>query len=85
LTILTTLIAQDCKYIMNNDDLHGSHNIYKLAHIRAENSDIHIYISMCMTTRNIHIFKYNKEFCAYDVFQDQEAACDFINRPIPRI
>ena len=70
---------------MDNDDLHNTSGMHKLAHIRAENSDVHIYISMCIRTRNIHIFKYNKEFCAYDVFDDQEAACDFINRPIPRI
>ena len=54
-----------------------------LAHLQSSQG-YNIQISMCITTRNIHIFKYDNRLCEYDIFEDQESACEFINRPLPR-
>ena len=61
----------------------STNNMVTLAHLNVTNSTCHIYISMCMTSRNIHIFKYNDHCCDYMVFDDQELACQFINQPLP--
>lgn len=58
-------------------------NMVTLAHLQSSQG-YYIHISMCVTTRNIHIFKYDCRCCDYHVFDDQEAACEFINRPLPR-
>jgi hypothetical protein len=42
-----------------------------------------VYISICMTTRNVHIFKYNETACDYGVFDNQADACQFINKLLP--
>lgn len=58
-------------------------NMVTLAHLQASRG-YNIHISMCITTRNIHIFKYDNYSCDYGIFDDQESACDFINQSLPR-
>lgn len=58
-------------------------NMVTLAHLQSSQG-YYIHISMCITTRNIHIFKYDNRCCDYGIFDDQETACDFINKALPR-
>jgi len=60
-------------------------NMVTLAHLESSQG-YYIHISMCVTTRNIHIFKYDSQRCEYDVFavDQQETACEYINRSLPR-
>lgn len=60
-----------------------SNNMMALAHVRVADSDACVYISICMTTRNVHIFKYNDHSCDYGVFDNQADACMFIARQLP--
>jgi len=58
--------------------------IIHLAHVHVAGKNYNIAISMCTVTRHIHIFKYNDQVCDYDIFDNQAAACAFIDRPMPR-
>ena len=59
-----------------------SNNMMALAHVRVADSETCVYISICMTTRNVHIFKYNETACDYGIFDSQADACQFINKPL---
>ena len=61
-----------------------SNNMMALAHVRVANSETCVYISICMTTRNVHIFKYNETACDYGIFDNQADACQFIALQLPR-
>jgi len=61
-----------------------SNNMMALAHVRVANSETCVYISICMTTRNVHIFKYNEHSCDYGIFDNQADACQFIALQLPR-
>jgi len=56
--------------------------IVHLAHVHVAGKDYNIAISMCMATRNLHIFKYNDVSCEYEIFDNQYDACKFIEKPI---
>jgi len=60
-----------------------SNNMMALAHVRVHDSSTCVYISICMTTRNVHIFKYNESACDYGVFDCQADACSFISQKLP--
>jgi len=55
-----------------------------LAHVQVSGHEFNIHISICVETRSIHIFKYNAQRCYYDIFDNQEDACDYINKGMPR-
>lgn len=55
-----------------------------MAHVSVRDRDYNVYISLCLNTRRLHIFKYNDVSCQYDVFDDQADACLFIEEPLPR-
>lgn len=57
-------------------------SIVHLAHVAVHDREYNVAISMCTTTRHIHIFKYNDLCCDYEVFEDYSAACDFIEKPL---
>ncbi len=59
------------------------YNIVPLAHIHVKDTDYNVYISMCIDTRQMHIFKYNDTCCDYEVFGTEGEACQFIERPMP--
>ena len=61
----------------------SKNNMITLAHVHVDGATYNIHISMCMTTRNIHIFKYNDRRCDYGIFDCQEDACEFINQKLP--
>jgi len=49
-----------------------------LAHVRVTGRDYYIHISYCMTSQQVHIFKYNEHRCGYGVFVSEADACEFI-------
>jgi hypothetical protein len=55
-----------------------------LAHVQVTGQQFNIHISVCDESHTIHIFKYNAQKCYYDIFDNQEDACDFINSGMPR-
>lgn len=57
-------------------------SIVHLAHVKVADQDYNIAISVCTTTNNIHIFKYDEISCAYEIFDNQEAACRFLEEPL---
>ena len=59
------------------------YEIVPLAHIHVTNTDFNVYISMCTTTRHMHIFKYNEVCCQYEIFDAEGEACRFIEEPLP--
>lgn len=60
------------------------YTIVPLAHVAVTGSDYNIYISMCTTTHQMHIFKYNDQSCEYEIFDREGEACEFIARPLAR-
>ncbi len=61
----------------------SNNNMITLAHVRVKNSEINIFISYCVASQNVHIFKYNSRGCDYGVFDNQADACAFIEAPLP--
>ncbi len=59
------------------------YTIQHLAHVAVTGSDYNIYLSVCLNTHRLHIFKYNDHCCEYEQFDDQEAACLYIAQPLP--
>jgi hypothetical protein len=53
-----------------------------LAHISVSDRDFNVYISLCITSRNMHIFKYNDHSCDYEVFGSEGAAVQWISKPL---
>ena len=62
----------------------SNNGMVTLAHVRVEGAQFNIHISVCVETKNIHIFKYNQQQCDYGVFDSQDSACDYINAGMPR-
>ena len=62
----------------------SNNNMITLAHVRVKDSTVNIYISYCVTSQNVHIFKYNDRACDYGVFDNQADACEFIAEKLPR-
>jgi len=60
------------------------YTIQPLAHVAVTGSDYNIYLSVCLNTHTLHIFKYNDVCCEYEQFDNQEDACVYIARPLPR-
>ena len=61
------------------------HNVYtmlRIAHVHVAGHDYNVYISMCLTTHNMHIFKYNDHACDYSIFDNEADACLFIEAPL---
>jgi hypothetical protein len=67
--------VQDRKYTMDI----SKNNMVTLAHVKVSNRDYYIHISYCITSQNVHIFKYSDTACDYGVFESQEYAIGFIN------
>lgn len=53
-----------------------------IVHVNVADNDFNVYISVCTTTNQFHIFKYNGECCNYEIFDNQEEACQFIQAPL---
>lgn len=58
----------------------GINAMVPIAHVRVGDRDYNCYISICSTTNNIHVFKYNDYKCEYEVFPNQYQAQIWINR-----
>ena len=59
------------------------YTIVPLAHVAVTGSDYNIYLSVCTTTRHMHVFKYNDTGCQYEIFDNALAANQFIEQPLP--
>ena len=59
--------------------------IQPLAHIHVAETDYNVYISICLATRHMHIFKYNDIACEYELFDNSEDACEFISKSLPGV
>lgn len=60
----------------------GINPMLPIAHVHVRDRDYNCYISVCTTTHNIHVFKYNSSRCEYEVFDSQEEAQRYLNRMI---
>ena len=60
------------------------YHIQHLAHVAVTGSDYNIYLSVCITTQTLHVFKYNEVCCEYEQFDNQDEACEFIRQPLAR-
>lgn len=60
-------------------------SIVHFAHVHVNEQDYNVSISMCLASRRIHIFKYNDSYCDYGIFDSQEEACEFLERPLMRL
>lgn len=53
-----------------------------IAHVYVKDMGFTAHVSMCLITRQIHIFKYNELACEYDVFDSQFLAGQFLEKPL---
>jgi len=53
-----------------------------IAHVQVKDKGFNAYVSMCLITRTIHVFKYNDLCCDYDVFDSQLLASQFLQKPL---
>jgi hypothetical protein len=55
-----------------------------IAHVKIRDNNYTAYISMCMVTRNIHVFKYDEARgqCDYEVFDCQYLASQWLEKPL---
>jgi len=60
--------------------------IVPIAHVNIADTDTNIYVSICMLTRNIHIFKYNEDLsvCEFEVCESQAEASRYMELPLQR-
>jgi hypothetical protein len=60
--------------------------IVPVAHVNVKDTDTNVYVSICMLTRNIHIFKYNEDMsiCEFEVCESQAEASRFMALPLSR-
>jgi len=51
-----------------------------IAHIHVRDRNYDVYVSMCLSSRHIHVFKYSeaKCHCEYEVFNSHNEACDYL-------
>jgi hypothetical protein len=59
----------------------GINTMISLAHVYVRDRDYNVFLSMCTVTRNLHVFKYNDHRCAYEVFSDYNACCQYLEEP----
>ena len=59
-------------------------SIVPVAHVRVNDSDYNVYISMDTANRKINIFKYDDVCCDYDTFDNQADACAFLETPLQK-
>ena len=59
-----------------------ANSMIPLAHVQVRDRDYAVYISLCTVTNNMHIFKYNSQYCAYEVFDNESAACLWLEQSI---
>ena len=59
-----------------------ANSMIPLAHIQVAERDYSVYISLCTVTKQMHIFKYNQSYCAYEVFCEEGAACRWLEEPL---
>lgn len=53
-----------------------------IAHVQVKDRGFNAYVSMCLITRSIHVFKYNELCCDYDVFDSQYLASQYLQKPL---
>jgi len=60
--------------------------IVPVAHVNVKDTDVNIYVSICMLSRNIHIFKYNEDLsiCEFEVCESQAEASHYMELPLSR-
>jgi hypothetical protein len=56
-----------------------------IAHVTVKDMGFNAHVSMCLITRNIHVFKYNDLACDYEVFDSQRLASQFLEKPLTLI
>jgi hypothetical protein len=56
-----------------------------IAHVTVKDMGFNAHVSMCLITRNIHVFKYNDLACEYEVFDSQYLASQFLEKHITLI
>jgi hypothetical protein len=56
-----------------------------IAHVNVKGMGFNAHVSMCLITRNIHVFKYNDLCCDYEVFDSQHLASQYLQEPLPLI
>ena len=56
-----------------------------IAHVNVKDMGFNAHVSMCLITRNIHVFKYNDLACDYEVFDSQYLASQFLEKPLTLI
>jgi len=59
-----------------------ANSMIPLAHIQVADRDYSVYISLCTVTSQMHIFKYNDQYCAYEVFAHEGEACMWLEIPL---
>ena len=53
-----------------------------IAHVNVRDMGFNAHVSMCLITRNIHVFKYNDLVCDYEVFESQHLASQYLQEPL---
>ena len=56
-----------------------------IAHVQVKDMGFCAHVSMCLITRNIHVFKYNELVCDYEVFDSQYLASQYLEKPLTLI
>jgi hypothetical protein len=59
-----------------------ANSMVPIAHIHVSDTDYNVYISMCTVSHQMHIFKYNDRWCAYEVFAREDDACSWLELPL---
>ena len=51
-----------------------------IAHVYVRDRDYSVSVTMNMSNRRLHIFKYSedKSLCDYEIFDDYQAACEYL-------
>lgn len=62
----------------------SKYNLEEIAHIRVNDRDFNVYISIAYNTATLHMFKYDNFTCEYEWFTVWSEAKEWIQRPIRR-
>ena len=57
-----------------------------IAHVHVRDLGYSVFISMDVTTRNLHVFKYDEQhvICEYEVFDTQYECAHYLEKPLKK-
>ena len=81
LTILLNTYIVEWETVMPLED----YNMERITHVRVDDRDFNLYISVCYDTMRLHAWKYDESSIEWESFTSLTEFSDWIQKPIKRV